>query len=211
LFPSEPEQLRLFPYFQRIQLHHCIIAGMFRKRRITPSVGPNRAIFEEQVAQAQVLFQQKRFNTAAEIFEQLANQAEARGGPRAPRFFMQAGRSWYHAGNNLKGMQLLDRGWNLAIRTSRQNLLARIGPVLVAEMNELGFDQDARTISIWLTKIPALPEIPHSDQPKHLQLPLKCPSCGAPVIPTRVVWLDDQTAECDFCGSAMRGTSNPSS
>lgn len=181
---------------------------MFRKRRITPSVGPLRVNFEEQLAHAQILFQQKRFAAAAAIFEQLAGLAEARGGPRAPRFYLQAGRSWYHAGNITRGMQLLERGWNLALQTGRRDLLGRIGSSLVAELDELGLGQASQTVSIWLAKIPTLPEIPHPDPPRHLQLPLKCPSCGAPVIPTRVVWLDDLTAECDFCGSPMRGNTN---
>ena len=40
---------------------------------------------------------------------------------------------------------------------------------------------------------------------KKAVLPAHCPSCGAAVRPDEVEWLDDITAECDYCGSPVRG------
>jgi hypothetical protein len=179
---------------------------MFRRRRITPSVGPFRANFEEQIIQAQTLFQQEHFAAAAAIFEKLAGEADARGGPRAPRFFIQAGRSWLHARNITRGMPLLERGWNLALQSGRQAFLGRKGPLLVTEFIGLGLVQESNTVSAWLGKIPVLPDSPRAGPQKHPSLPLKCPSCGASVIPNQVDWLDEVTAECDFCGSLLRGS-----
>jgi hypothetical protein len=179
---------------------------MFRRRRITPSFGPFRTGFEDQLARAQIFFQQRRYAEAAEIFENLANLAEARGGPRAPRFLLQAGRSWLHDRKVNRGMPLLERGWNLALQTGRQDLLSRFGPSLVSELSGLGLSQSAQKISTWLEKLPTLVGNPTIFSTHHPELPLKCPSCGAPVNPPQVNWLDEVTAECDFCGSPFRGS-----
>jgi hypothetical protein len=38
----------------------------------------------------------------------------------------------------------------------------------------------------------------------HGKLPVQCPSCLGPVRPDAVEWIDDQTAECAFCGNIIR-------
>ena len=35
-------------------------------------------------------------------------------------------------------------------------------------------------------------------------LPTSCPKCGAPVHGSEANWVDDNTAECDYCGALMR-------
>jgi NAD-dependent SIR2 family protein deacetylase len=35
-------------------------------------------------------------------------------------------------------------------------------------------------------------------------LPTHCPSCGGAVRPDEIEWLDEVTAECDYCGSPLR-------
>jgi len=35
-------------------------------------------------------------------------------------------------------------------------------------------------------------------------LPVKCPDCGASVNPKAAVWVDQTTAECEYCGSFIR-------
>ena len=36
------------------------------------------------------------------------------------------------------------------------------------------------------------------------RLPAKCPNCGAPVKPKEVSWAGPATAECLYCGGAMK-------
>ncbi len=35
-------------------------------------------------------------------------------------------------------------------------------------------------------------------------LPTSCPKCGGPVHGSEVNWVDDNTAECDYCGALLR-------
>src|SRR5512135_991783 len=50
---------------------------------------------------------------AASSYEQLARAAEARGGPRAPFFYIQAGRCKVMAGRPANGVEDLERGLGL--------------------------------------------------------------------------------------------------
>jgi hypothetical protein len=57
---------------------------------------------------------------ASSAFEQLARAAEARGGPRAPFFYIQAGRARVMAGQTAGGLEYLERGLGLfAARNQR--------------------------------------------------------------------------------------------
>jgi hypothetical protein len=40
--------------------------------------------------------------------------------------------------------------------------------------------------------------------PAHGMLPTSCPKCGAPVHGAEANWIDNNTAECDYCGALLR-------
>ena len=163
---------------------------------------PRRQSFEARIAQAHALFSAGQFLQCAQLFEELAAVAEARSGPRAPRFYMQAGRSCLHAGQIPRGMALLEKGRRQFIDSGRANVAARISYFLIDEFKNLGLTDASQTMADWAGNIP-LPSAPSLNPPP---LPLKCPSCGAPVHPQQVNWLDAVTAECEFCGSPLRTT-----
>ncbi len=41
-------------------------------------------------------------------------------------------------------------------------------------------------------------------EPAHGALPTSCPKCGAPVHGSEINWVDNNTAECDYCGALLR-------
>lgn len=41
-------------------------------------------------------------------------------------------------------------------------------------------------------------------QPPHRLLPTSCPKCGAPIHGEDVTWVDDNTIECEYCGTLVR-------
>ena len=41
-------------------------------------------------------------------------------------------------------------------------------------------------------------------EPVHGTLPTSCPKCGAPVHGSEINWVDNNTAECDYCGALLR-------
>ncbi len=50
-----------------------------------------------------------------------------------------------------------------------------------------------------------LNNMPAEESEKHPVLPTHCPGCGAPIHPDDVDWIDNVTAECEYCGSPVRG------
>jgi tetratricopeptide (TPR) repeat protein len=179
---------------------------MFRRRQNPIANRLGRGLIDQELSKAILLFNQGQYAEAGAIFERIAEIAAARNGPRAPRFFLEAGRALFHARQPERALQLLERGWKLALANGRLGLLTRVGPGLSAEIGQLGYADQARGIQSWLAKIPAAPLPMSATATKRPELPLKCPSCGAPVRPNEVEWLDEQTAECDFCGNPMRGS-----
>jgi hypothetical protein len=146
---------------------------------------------------------------AAAIFEELAHGALRLQVPRAPFLFIQAGRGFFLGGQKGQGLQLLQRGLGLLAESGRWTELARVGGRVVDELAELGADQESAEVKAWLES--AMPEgfspakiAKTSSVRAHPVLPTHCPRCGGSVDPGTVTWLDDATAECLYCGSAIR-------
>jgi hypothetical protein len=81
--------------------------------------------------------------------------------------------------------------------------LNQAGTRTIAELKERGLEVEATNIEILLGTL--LPDT-FSAEPlaKRPSIPTHCPSCGAPLRPDEVDWLDDVTAECGYCGSPVR-------
>jgi len=156
--------------------------------------------------EANFAFDKGEYGLAAELFEKIAATAAARGGPRAPLFYLQAGRARLFAGQTVLGMPSIKRGLDLL---SRQGLFLRLRRVrrrLIHELHERGLEKEAAEIESWaISPEDSLsePEPPEVEVNRPI-LPTHCPSCGAAVRPDEVEWLDEVTARCAYCGSPIR-------
>ncbi len=156
--------------------------------------------------EANFAFDKGEYGRAGELFEQIAEKAAARGGPRAPIFYLQAGRARILAGQTALGMPSLERGLELFAQRGQLPRLHQAGTRVVSELNERGLKKEAAEIEAWLKA--ALPSVPtFGASPRRPVLPTHCPSCGAAVRPDEVEWLDEVTAECAYCGSPVRAES----
>lgn len=153
--------------------------------------------------EANFAFSKGEYGRAAELFEQIARVADGRDGPRAPLFHLQAGRARVFAGQPALGLPSLKRGLELLAQRRQFQRLHQFGTRTVNELNEHGLKKDAGEIVAWLDSV--LPSTLSFDAPaKRPVLPTHCPSCGAPLRPDEVEWLDDLTGECGYCGSPVR-------
>lgn len=147
------------------------------------------------------------YPAAAEAFEQLARRGEARQHPRTGQMYLQAGRARIFAGQKNVGFAHLKRG--LGLMAARPAQLQRAGGRVVNELQDQGMSAEAQEIADWLkTSLPVQQEArggaPVSARSKKPLLPATCPSCGGVVRMDEVDWMDDVTAECDWCGSPIR-------
>lgn len=156
--------------------------------------------------EANLAFDKGEFGRAAELFEQIAQAATARGGPRASLFHLQAGRARILAGQVALGMPSLKSGLQLLAQRKQLPRLHKAGARVIAELHERGLKNEATEIENWLqTALPSTATFEVQPTPaKRPILPTHCPQCGAALRPDEVEWLDDVTAECGYCGSPVR-------
>ncbi len=153
--------------------------------------------------EAHFAFDKGEYGRAGELFERIAGTAAARGGPRAPVYYLQAGRARILGGQTALGMPSLRRGLELLAQRSQFTRLRNSAARVVSELNERRLAEEASEIEAWVRSV--LPnESPIAAGMKRADIPTHCPSCGGPARPEEVEWLDDATAECAYCGSPIR-------
>ncbi len=170
------------------------------RRTFAPDVPPI-------LQRANNLFDKGEYERAAEAYEQIASAAELRNGPRAPFFFLQAGRSRVLAGQTAAGMEHLKHGLSLFAARGLPGRVFNAGNRVVSELNQLGLKKEAGEIGALVKSLlPAQSNFAHTaGLAGRPVLPTHCPSCGASVRLDEVEWLDNLTAECAYCGSPVRG------
>ncbi len=148
------------------------------------------------------------YAAAASAFEQLAQAAEARGGPRAPFFHVQCGRARLAMGRKAEAVESLERGLGLFAVRAQTGKLASVGDRLIADLGQRGLTEEARQITDFVKGLLPnyVPGRTGAGAVGRAALPTHCPGCGAPVLPDEVEWLDHTTAQCAYCGTPVRGT-----
>ena len=156
--------------------------------------------------EANLAFDKGEFGRAAELFERIAEGADARGGPRAPLFHLQSGRARVYAGQTVLGIPSLKRGLALLAERKQYQRLINAKTRVLSELKARGLLEEAAEIETWLqTVAPPASEIETKLPPsKKPLLPTHCPQCGAALRSDEVEWIDDVTAECGYCGSPVR-------
>jgi hypothetical protein len=190
---------------------------MFRRRRlIRPVMSPHLPVgvpagakprVPPVVARAHNLMAEERYEEAAEAYSQIAEVARSRGGPRAPFFLLQAGRAFVLSGKLAEGMERINEGLQLLADAGRWSELHRVGQNIVNQLSDQGHAEASRQVAGWLEKTlagkPVAPSVGRRPAAQPV-LPTRCPGCGASVNPKEVEWLDERTAQCDFCGGSLR-------
>lgn len=169
------------------------------RRAMTPDVPPILQRANQWMAAGQ-------YEEAAAAYEQMAQAAEGRDGPRAPVFFIHAGRARFLAGQSAQGLSHLKHGLGLFAARGQWGELHRAGRRAVDELNERGFESEAAQVEAYLAStLPPTFAPTAAPSARKPILPTHCPSCGGAVRPDEVEWLDEVTAECSYCGSPLRG------
>lgn len=188
---------------------------MNRRKRLFPGPGrPDR--FSERpvlpkLRMANQLFEQNEFQAAAALYEDFAEEAERREGPRAHVFWIQAARCRAMTGEAQQSLNDFKRGFEImADRQNRQQEIAVRARVL-RELSLAHQEDLADQLESWLDERfgkddglqPTSPFQPENPPGRKPYLPPSCPNCGGPVNPGEIVWLDSRSAVCDYCGNRL--------
>jgi hypothetical protein len=180
---------------------------MIVRRLLQPiGTGPRRLLI-----QANRLKDQGRFAEAAELFERLGYSAQEKGLlRRAPYLLLQAAHCWLMAGRHERSRPPARLALSLFVAAQSWAALLNSAEPLIADMERLGYAQGAEEIRSMLAQIlaehpEASPSSRAEAQKRSPSLPPKCPFCGATMRSDQVIWIDETTAECAYCGSAVQG------
>ena len=179
---------------------------MFRRRGFTPAQPASQRI-QMQLAQAHRLMNEGHYWRAAKMVTDLGQTAFARGVPRAPYLYLQAGRAYLMAGDQVKGLGLTRMALHGLAQQQRWAEMDRVGKRVISELSDRGMTDASEGIRKWLEEKLAGVDTTQPKEEESIQrpiLPTKCPSCGGSVDPQSVTWLDEVTVECLYCGSAIR-------
>src|ERR1700690_1381319 len=90
---------------------------------------------------------------AASAYEQLARAAEARGGPRAPFFYIQAGRARVMGGQTAGGLEYLQRGLGLFAVRGQAGKVFNVGNRVSGELNQKGLNKEAQQLNAYIKSL----------------------------------------------------------
>ena len=150
------------------------------------------------------------FEGAASIFAELAELAESQGMPgRAAQLHLQAGRARLELGNGPAALQHARQGLGLFLANESYQRAAQALPRILQEFRVRGFSAEADSLAS-----EARAHFEHAGQSfepatsaaprRRGSLPARCPQCGGDLRPDEVEWLDENSAECEYCGSVVK-------
>ena len=176
--------------------------GAMRRGMMKPDVPP-------LLRKAHQMMANGNYAGAAEAFEQLGRAGQARQHPKAGDMFLQGGRARILAGQAAVGVTDLKQGLTLLTSMGMTERATQVAQRAQAELNQRGLSAEAQELSTW-AKSSGAPSsagsVAMSSTPaKKPLLPTSCPECGGPVRADDVDWIDEVTAECNWCGTALRG------
>ncbi len=181
---------------------------MFRRRGFVRPFGrPGNLDVPPALRRANELMVNGDYPGAAQAFEELARGAVARNGPRAPLLLLQAGRMRILAGQVPLGMTHLQQGLGLFAERGQWQRFRNSSLRMMAELSQRGLTEQAEQIEATLkASLPAgfVPGSGAGPAKAKRVLPTNCPGCGGPLHNDEVDWTDEITAECPYCGSAVR-------
>ncbi len=179
---------------------------MFRARR------PPRPILK-----ARQLLHEGRFAEAAAAFDRLARGAEERGMvARAGQLNLEAARCYLRLDDLDSAYERARKGLRLFGEAGRPGRVRELVPRILHALQEKGRHKEAEELKKELEALigPPSPGLRRRPMPVPAsepiivreELPEKCPHCSAPLKEEEVDWVGPHTAECPFCGGAVKLT-----
>jgi hypothetical protein len=175
-----------------------------QSKKYTP--GPSGQSVPPALMEANRRFQLGDYVNAADLYENVAERAKMTRPRQIPRLLIEAGRARIFGGQAEPGIRLLTRGLQILAGQDRWTDLHRMGTLVVEGLRKREFPEQADEIQGWVNRTLGQQA---SSRPKatiqRAPLPEKCPYCAGIVDPREVEWVSEDTVECAFCGSLVRG------
>lgn len=158
-----------------------------------------------RLADAHRLMEAGQPAAAAQAFGDLAQQAAHDGQfRRAWQLHLRAADVYAQVGDGDRALAEARAGLAWLKRLGRAARAGAVGERVAASLRAAGLNAPAEALARELAGLPSAPAAaetaPASDRGR---LPARCPQCGGPIRSDDVDWIDDQSAECPYCGSTV--------
>lgn len=178
---------------------------MFRRPRFRPIRRGILVDIPPVLRQAHQLLAEGQYPEAATTYEELARGAHSRGLPQEAQLLITAGHCRLQLNQIDLAMSDFRQGFSLLSLLGRQNHLQQTIMRFGLEMTNKGYSLEAKEIISMLSGVfPGSQKNEKSIRQKtSLFLPPICPACGGSLRSDEVEWIDEQSAECCWCGSTV--------
>ncbi len=162
---------------------------------------------QQRMREAQRLMAEGKFVEAAAVFDDMSQRAVQNGRvPFAITMAMQAGRAYAQAGRGDEALARARRALDLILNAGQPARATRAMPRAIAFLRAHGFNAQAATLEKEAARrlaplglsLQALPNVGART------LPPTCPQCAGPLRSDEAEWIDAFSAECPWCGSAVK-------
>ena len=162
---------------------------------------------QQRMREAQRLMAEGKFVEAAALFDELGQFAMQHGMIRpAVNLTLQAGRAYAQARRGDDALVRSRRALDLILNAGQPARAARAMPRAIAFLRAHGFTAQAATLEKEAVQRLAplglsLQALPNGGA---RTLPPTCPQCAGPLRSDEADWIDAVSAECPWCGSAVK-------
>jgi hypothetical protein len=161
----------------------------------------------EVLAKANQLAANNNPTDAAPLFAELARELDVPRPRRAANLHARAAHTYADAGNEPSALAQARAALSMFIQYRMVNRTPVFFANITRKFNNKGMKNSASALqNEFANRVGSMPPQPAQGQARRGTLPTNCPKCGAPIHGDEANWIDNQTAECDYCGASIRTT-----
>ena len=138
------------------------------------------------------------FARAAEVLTSVSRQPQ-----RAANLHAQAALAFAQSHDEAPALMQARAALNLFVQFRMFERASVFHADITRELTQRGMKDAADTLTNeFASRIVSPPT--HASPHAAAHLPTSCPQCGAPIRSNEVHWIDDNTAECNYCSASIR-------
>ncbi len=185
---------------------------MFRNLHPVARNAPLNAAQIEVLAKANQLAGNGNPGDAAPLFAELARELDVQRPRQAANLHARAAHVYADAGNAQSALMQARTGLSMFIQYRMVDRSPMFYANITRKFNNKSMKGAATAIQNEfggrVGSLPSQTQSPARLAARRGTLPTNCPKCGGPVHVDDVSWMDNQTVECEYCGTAIRVTVN---
>ena len=181
---------------------------MFRRNRPFAQNSPLNAAQIEVLTKANQMVANGNPGDAAPLFAQLARDLGSNHPRRAANLHAVAAHAYADSANEALALAQARAALGMFIQNNMVNRTPVFYANISRKFDKMGMKTAASTLqNEFGEKVGAKgAQVPARPPTGRGVIPTNCPKCGAPLSRASATWINDQTAECEYCGSAIRAT-----